>query len=286
MRFGIVYTMINAENKMLLEAARKRNVELEKINEDELILRITDARRQESENYDAILQRSTSFTRTLYSTKYFEERGVRVINSFDAQRMCGDKLLCSLALARLGVPTPRTLVAFSPQGAMAAIKELGYPVVMKPTMGSWARLVHKINDYEGAQAELESREEMGNAWQKIYYVQKHIDKPGRDIRAFVVGDDVVAAIYRVAKEGEWVTNTSRGGRAEKCEVTDELRELCLKAARAPGEGIYGVDMMEDADGKLLVHEINHTTEFRNSVAPTGVDIPGKMIEYMMRVAKR
>ena len=157
--------------------------------------------------------------------------------------------------------------------------------MIKPTVGSWARMVNKLNDRDAAEAVIESREVMGSAWQQIYYLQEHIEKPGRDIRAFVVGDEVICAIYRISTEKSgWLTNTGRGGKAENCPITSELREIVLKAASITDKGIYGVDVMESKNG-LVVHEINHTTEFRNSIAPTGVNIPAKMIAYLKQQAK-
>jgi len=209
-----------------------------------------------------------------------------MMNSYDAARICGDKMLTSIELAKAGVPTPRTYVALTPETARQAAGKLGFPLVMKPTTGSWARMVHKINDRDALDAALESREEMGSPSQKVYYLQEHIKKPGRDLRAFVVGNEVIAAIYRHSTEKSgWLTNTSRGGTASNCPVTPELRELSLKAVSFLDEGIYGVDLMESANG-MVVHEVNHTTEFRNSSPVTGVDIGDKMIEYFIKRAKR
>jgi [lysine-biosynthesis-protein LysW]--L-2-aminoadipate ligase len=209
-----------------------------------------------------------------------------VINSYNAAKICGDKMLCSLELAKAGVPTPKTYLAFTPDAAKASAAKLGFPLVMKPVMGSWARMVHKINDADSLDAAVESREEMGNAWQKVYYLQEHINKPGRDIRAFVVGNEVIAAIYRKSTEKSgWITNTGRGGIASNCDVTPELRELCLKAVKVVDEGVYGVDLMETGNG-MTVHEINHTTEFKNSSPVTGVDIADRIMEYVVARAKR
>jgi len=283
MRLGFIYTIITPENKMLLEAARKRGIEAAKLGDAELLMNLTE---RASENYDVVLQRSSSLARSLYSTAYFENAGVRVVNSYAVQALCADKALTSMRLAHEGVPTPKTMLAFTPEGAMKAIDALGgYPVVMKPVIGSWARLLSKINDKEAAHTIIEHREELGSYQHKLYYVQEHVEKPGRDIRAFTVGDEVICAIYRNAKHGEWLTNTARGATASNCPVTSELREVVLKASKAVGGGVLGVDVMESARG-LLVHEVNHSTEFRNSVAPTGVDIPRKMIDYVVKMARK
>ncbi|VVC03089.1 Glutamate--LysW ligase ArgX [Candidatus Burarchaeum australiense] len=282
LRLGFVYTIITPENKMLLEAARKRGIEAAKLSDAEMLMDIGSKRREE---FDVVLQRSSSLARSLYSTAYFENCGVRVVNTYAVQALCADKALTTLRLARDGVPTPKTMLAFTPEAAMKAIGELGYPVVMKPVIGSWARLLSKINDAEAAHTIIEHREELGSYLHKVYYLQEHIDKPGRDIRAFTVGDEVICAIYRNAKQGEWLTNTARGAKASNCPVTPELREAVLKAAKAVGGGVLGVDLMESSRG-LLVHEVNHTTEFRNSIEPTGVDIPGKIMDYVVGLAKK
>ncbi|MBI5222894.1 lysine biosynthesis protein LysX [Candidatus Micrarchaeota archaeon] len=283
MRLAMLFTVLTPENKMIFESATKRGITLERVFDSELMMELTASKKE----YDGVLQRSSSYARTLYSSFYLEQMGTFVCNPYKAHKLCGDKFLASVLLGKAGVPTPKTFGAFTPDAAKAAAKKLGFPVVMKPVFGSWARLVHKLNDDEALDAELESREEMGHAFQKVYYLQEHINKPGRDMRVFVIGDECVGAIYRTSTEKSgWITNTGRGGTASNCPVTSEIRELALKAANVFGEGIYGVDMMETGDGRLVVHEVNHTTEFRNSVEPTGADIPGKMVEYFVKRSKK
>jgi [lysine-biosynthesis-protein LysW]--L-2-aminoadipate ligase len=269
---------------MLIDSAKKRGVELSRIVDGEELLCLT--HREKAPEYDAILQRSVSFSRSQSLTYYYESLGTLVLNPFHAARVCGDKMQTSIELAKAGVPTPKTFVALAPDAARAAAAKLGFPLVMKPVSGSWARMVHRINDRDALDAALESREEMGSPGQKIYYLQEHVEKPGRDIRAFVVGNEVIAAIYRHSTEKSgWITNTGRGGTASKCEVTPELSELSLRAVSFLPEGIYGVDLMESAGG-MVVHEVNHTTEFRNSSPVTGVDIGDRMVEYFISRAKR
>jgi len=283
MRVALLYTLITPENKLLLGAARAKGVELEKVQDDSLEMELTHSGRQ----FDGVLQRSSSYARTLYSSFYLEQMGTFVCNPYKAHHLCGDKFLASILLAKNKIPTPKTYGAFSADAARAAAAKLSFPVVMKPVFGSWARMVHRLNDADSLSNELESREEMGHAFQKVYYLQEHINKPGRDLRVFVIGQQAIAGIYRnsTAKSG-WITNTGRGGTASNCPITPETNELAVRAANVFGEGIYGVDMMERADGSLVVHEVNHTTEFRNSIAPSGVDIPAKMIDYFISKVKQ
>jgi len=208
-----------------------------------------------------------------------EHWGVRVYNPATVTATCNDKLLTTLALLRAGIPTPHTMLAFDSQVAIKGMDMLSYPVVLKPTSGSWGRLLARINDRDAAEAVLEHREMLGSYQHHIHYIQEYIAKPQRDIRAFVVGERTICAIYRTSEH--WVTNTARGAVASNCPVTPELDSLCVRAAQAVGGGILAIDVLEDERRGLLVNEINATMEFRNSIAPTGVDIPNAMLDYVL-----
>jgi [lysine-biosynthesis-protein LysW]--L-2-aminoadipate ligase len=175
------------------------------------------------------------------------------------------------------------MLAFTPESAIAAVEQMGYPVVFKPVIGSWGRMVSKVNDREAAEAIIEHRDVLGNYQHSIYYIQEYIEKPGRDIRSFVVGHDCVGAIYRTSEH--WITNTARGGRATNCPVTPELADLSVRSAQAVGGGVLAVDLLESTDGRLLVNEVNYTMEFRNSIETTGVDIAARIIDYLIEVGQ-
>jgi [lysine-biosynthesis-protein LysW]--L-2-aminoadipate ligase len=209
---------------------------------------------------------------------------VPTVNTYEVANTCGNKLLTTSALVRAGIPTPRTRVAFTPESALQAIEEMGYPVVLKPGVGSWGRLLSKVNDREAAEAILEHKQVLGSYHHSIYYIQEYIEKHGRDIRAFVVGDETICAIYRTSPH--WITNTARGGEASNCPVTPELDALCQAAAAAVGGGVVALDVFEDDERGMLVNEINYTMEFRNSIDTTGVNIPGRVIDYVIDVASK
>jgi len=181
------------------------------------------------------------------------------------------------------VPQPRLRIAFTENSALDAIEELGYPVVLKPAVGSWGRLLSKINDRDAAETVLEHKAVLGSYHHSIFYIQQYIEKQGRDIRSFVVGDECIAAIYR--SSDHWITNTARGALASNCEVTDEVAQISVAAAEAVGGGIVAVDLFESDDG-LLVNEVNYTMEFRNSIDTTGVDIPAVVASYVIEQAKK
>ena len=281
MHIGILCSRIRVEEKLLLTELDRRGVSYSKLNDDELIFDLNEGRYP----YDVVLERSIHHSRALYALKVLNDAGVPTVNTAHVADVCGDKFKTTQALVKAGVPTPLTRMAFTPESALRAIEELGYPVVLKPAIGSWGRLIAKVNDREAAEAVLEHKEILGSYHHSIFYIQEYIAKPGgRDIRAFVVGDDCICAIYR--SSGHWITNTARGGAASNCPVTPALADICVGAAQAVGGGVVAIDLLETEDGRLLVNEVNYTMEFRNSIAPTGVDIPGRIVDYTLSVAAR
>lgn len=275
---ALLTSRVRVEEKLLIEALDRRHITYDIIDDGELLLDLTrpDARWR---TYDAVLCRSMSQSRGLSVLHVLEHWGVPVFNSAVVTATCNDKLLTTLALLQADVPTPRTLLAFDAANAVRGIETLGYPAVLKPVTGSWGRLLARINDRDAAEAVLEHQETLGSYQHHTHYIQQYIDKPQRDIRAFVIGERTVCAIYRTSEH--WVTNTARGAITSNCPVTPELDRLCIRAARAVGGGILAIDVLEDAEQGLLVNEINATMEFRNSIAPTGVDIPALMLEHML-----
>jgi [lysine-biosynthesis-protein LysW]--L-2-aminoadipate ligase len=209
--------------------------------------------------------------------------GVPTVNTAAVAEICGDKLTTSVMLARAGVPQPHNIVAFTPESALDAIEAIGYPVVLKPVVGSWGRLLAKINDRDAAEAVLEHKAMLGSVQHSVFYIQEYIHKPGRDIRAIMVGDRVLTAIYR--KSEHWITNTARGAEGEVCPVTPEIEALCIKAAAAVGGGVLAVDLVEHPEKGLVVNEINHTMEFHTAQPVSGVDIANEIVSYVLHVAE-
>lgn len=281
-KIGLIWSRIRNDEKMLMDAARERGVDLVPIDDRELVLPVHEPPK-ELLGYDAFLERGISYWTSHYVTMALESYGQRCVNPHHVLVNCGDKARTSLLLARAGVPTPRTYLAFDAASSLRAVEEARYPAVLKPVVGSWGRLIARANDREAAGALLEHRRVLGGPQHQITYAQEFVDKPGRDIRAFWVGERAIAAIYRT-NDQHFITNTAQGGRASACPVTEEIQRICERAARAVGGGVLAMDLMETASG-LTCHEVNHTMEFKNSVAPTGVDIPGGIIEYVVDVAK-
>jgi [lysine-biosynthesis-protein LysW]--L-2-aminoadipate ligase len=281
MKIGVLLSRVRVEEKWIFEALQRRGVEFERIDDRQIAFQLSQP--DGWQQYDVVLERSLSYKNGLYATQVLNAWGIPTINMARVAATCGDKLATSAALIQADVPQPRVWLAFTPESALEIIESVGYPVVLKPVIGSWGRLLAKINDREAAEAILEHKETLGSFQHSVFYIQEFINKPGRDIRSFVIGDQTVCAIYRSSQH--WITNTARGGKAEVCPVTPEIHEISLRAARAVGGGVVAIDLLEDPERGYLVNEINHTMEFHSTVPLTGVDIPGMIVDYALSVAK-
>ena len=277
---GVLLSRVRVVEKLLLEELERQGIPTKIIDDREVIFRLE---AKPDLGVDVVLERCIQHSRALYALSVLEAWGIPTVNTFEVADVCGNKLLTTNRLVRDGVPSPRTRLAFTPESALAAVEELGYPAVLKPLVGSWGRLISRVNDRDAAESILEHKDVLGTYMHSIYYIQEYVQKPGRDIRAFVVGDECIGAIYRYSDH--WITNTARGGRATKCEVTPELNDLCVRAAKAVGGGVVAIDVLEAPEG-LLVNEVNYTMEFRNSIDTTGVNIPGKVVDYALSIAKK
>lgn len=277
---ALLHSTIRKEEKLIIHAAKKQRVDV----------KIIDIRKEclnphtYSADFDVALERSVSTVKGDYAAEFFHSLNIPVVNSPGIRKICEDKFLTSLQLCKAGIPTPKFAVVFNVESAKTAVDEMnGYPVVLKPVVGSWGRLLAKINDVDALETVLDHKNVLGSPQQKIFYMQDFIDKPGRDIRAFIIGKEPVCAIYR--KSPHWITNTARGGTAFNCRLNDELVDICHGVSSALGEGLLAVDIFETPQG-YSVNEVNHTMEFRNSEEPTGVRISHKIVNYCIAKTER
>jgi [lysine-biosynthesis-protein LysW]--L-2-aminoadipate ligase len=281
----ILYDKVRFEEKALYEKAQSKGINVQMVDAKTITIS-TDSKKNDFMLGDTILQRTVSHYRGLYLSASLEFLDFKVINRFKVSETCGNKLMTSIALAKSKIPTPKTQFAFSAESALESIRKTGFPLVLKPIVGSWGRGIFPLRDHETASMILEMREEDGSPMSRIYYVQEMIDRPPRDIRCIVIGDQAVTAVYRYSAQSEWRTNVARGGKVELVPITKEVEDLALKTAEAVGGGILGVDMMEDKNRGLVVHEVNSTVEFRGAASVSKADIPGAMIDYAVRIGRR
>lgn len=276
----VLYDTIRWEEKALLEAGKKKNIDVQMVDCKKLALELDSTK----PDFGTVIQRCVSYYRNIHSTAALEGMGLNVINCLKTGIYAGNKLYTHMLLKKNNIPTPYASVAFSKEAALESLEKIGYPKVIKPTVGSWGRLISKLNDKDSAEGIIESRESMYPIYQ-IHYLEEFVARPPRDIRAIVVGDRVVAAIYRNSGDGNWKTNMALGGRAEKCEVSNEMETMCIKARDAVYGQIVGVDLMESDERGLVVHEVNNTTEYKNTVRVCNVDIPSLMLEYAVNASR-
>ena len=278
-RLGVFYTIIRPEEKWILGAAESRRLAVVRLDDAEVTFGLD----RPDADADVVVNRSVSHTRSLYATRCYAHYGIPTVNRPEVVELAGDKILTSLRLAERGVPTPKTVVALSPEAALKAIDRVGYPAVLKPAIGSWGRLMAKVGSREEAEQIVEHKSALSSPIHSVFYVQEFVPKPERDLRVFVVGDRVVAGMYR--RSSDWRTNAARGGSTEPLPISPELAELSLRAASAVGGGVLAVDLMEAPSG-LVVHEVNPTPEFKALTAATGADVAGAIVDYAVEVGRR
>jgi len=279
MKIGFLHSIIRKDEKLLLEEFNKKpGTEIIKIDDRELVFEL----HKNTFDHDVVIERCINHSRALHALKIFNDHGIKTVNTYEVAEICGSKFQTTMALIKAKVPTPRCFIAFTPESALNAMDRIGYPCVIKPAVGSWGRLISKINDREAAEAILEHKQILGSYHHSIFYLQEYIEKNGRDIRSFVVGDECIGAIYRSSEH--WITNTARGGKVSNCPMTQELARISLKAAKAVGGGVIAVDLFETENG-LSVNEVNYTMEFKNSIDVIGVNIPAKIVDYVLEVGK-
>lgn len=282
LRLGVLVSYLRPEEKLILQAARDRGLDVKPVFDRDLVLDF--ARPDAAEaglHFDVVLDRCVVHSRAAYALRVMERWGIPTLNRSAATTVCDDKALCSLALEAAGVPTPRTLLAFSVDSAIEACEQVGYPAVLKPVTGSWGRLLAKVNGPEQARAILDQKTELGSYEHSIFYVQQFVEKPGRDIRVYVVGERVLAASYRTSEH--WITNAARGAVSSACPITPEIEELAWRACISVGARLAGVDLIETPDG-LKVVEVNTGGEFKGLMSTTDVDIAGEIVEEAVRIS--
>ena len=282
MHVGVLYSRIRRDEKLLLSELRDRGHEVTKIDVRKQRFGLTDAHGAFAD-LDLAIDRCLATSRSRYVTRFCEAYGVPVVNSAETAAICADKARNSLALARAGVPTPKTEVAFTTETALEIVEDFGYPCVLKPVVGSWGRLMAKIENRSAAEAILEHKETLGHYEHKVFYVQEFVEKPGRDIRVLATDGEPVAAMAR--SSDHWLTNAAKGAETEPIDIDDEMADLVERASDAVGGGLLGVDLMETGDS-YTVHEVNHTVEFKALNEVTDVDVPGTVVDWLEARAER
>jgi [lysine-biosynthesis-protein LysW]--L-2-aminoadipate ligase len=287
MKVGLLYSRIRQDEKLLLSELRDRDHEVVKIDVRKTRFGLQDPP-ESFRDVDVLVDRCLSTSRSLYVTRFAEAYGIPIVNGADTAEVCADKVKNSLALQAAGVPTPHTEVAFTKETALEIVEDFGYPCVLKPVVGSWGRLMAKIDSRSAAEAILEHKETLGHYEHKVFYVQEFVEKPGRDIRVLATDGEPVAAMVRTSDH--WLTNAAKGAETAAFDLDEEALDLVERASAAVGDGLLGVDLMEvgyDEDtGEhegYTVHEVNHTVEFKALTEVVDVDVPARVVDWLEAV---
>ncbi|WP_436908860.1 lysine biosynthesis protein LysX [Halosimplex marinum] len=287
MKVGILYSRIRRDEKLLLNELRERDHEVVKVDVRKQRFGLSEPP-EDMRDVDVLVDRCLATSRSLYATEFADAYDIPVVNSAETAEVCANKVKNSLALEKAGVPTPATDVAFTKDAALESIEDFGYPCVLKPVIGSWGRLMAKIDSRSAAEAILEHKETLGHYEHKVFYIQEFVDKPGRDIRVVAVDGEPVAGMVR--SSDHWLTNAAKGAETSEIEITEEMEELVRKASDAVGGGLLGIDLMEtgvDDEGNpsgYTVHEVNHTVEFKALNEVTDVDVPATVVDWLESAA--
>ncbi len=280
----IVFDRVRLEEKMLEQKAIELGHDTKMIDAKTTQF-TTESKKNDYDFGDVVLERCVSYFRGLHFTAALEFLDIQVLNRTEVANNCGNKMITSLLLRKHNVPTPKTYFTFSSESAIETLEKVGYPLVIKPIIGSWGRGVIPLRDRETADAIIEVRELNDGPLDRIYYLQEMVNRPPRDIRAISVGDQLIAAMYRTSS-GSFKTNIALGAEPIACEITKELEDICMKASKAVGGGILGIDVMEDEKRGFVVHEVNNTVEFKGMAKVAKKNIPKEMIDYAISYAKR
>ena len=291
MKVGLLYSRIRRDEKLLLSELRDRGHEVAKIDVRDQQFGLSEPP-EAFAGVDIVVDRCLATSRSLYVTKFLDTYDVPVVNSATTADVCSDKVKNSLALDDAGVPTPTTEVAFTTDSALETIERFGYPGVIKPVVGSWGRLMAKVESRSAAEAILEHKATLGHYQHKVFYIQEFVEKPGRDIRVVAVDGEPIAAMTR--SSDHWLTNAAKGAEVEPFELDDRVRDLVATASDAVGGGLLGVDLMEtgvsgsddpeargtESNADYTVHEVNHTVEFKALNDAVDVDVPAAVVDWL------
>lgn len=286
MRIGILGSRRGWHVAALMRALEERGIPAECFPITRLVAKIADEPRvrvgeQVLEGFDAIIVRTIpggTLEQIIFRVDVLhrlEDLGVRVVNSARTIERAVDKYYTSALLEDAGIPTPRTVVTERFDEAMEAFQELGGDVVVKPLFGSEGRGMVRVCDEDAAYRVFRALE-LGRY---VFYLQEFIPHGTWDIRSFVVGGEVVAAMVRRAES--WKTNVARGASVEPLELSEKLRELSLRASAVLEADYAGVDILEAEGGGYYVTEVNGIPGWRGLQSTTEVDIAGRIVEHVV-----
>jgi len=219
-------------------------------------------------------------TKRISMMEHLELSGTLMVNSTYAYRKAKDKYSMICALTSAGLPVPKTHVTEMAHWAHRASQGFKQ-IVYKPIVGSLGFGSVKFDDPDLAFNAFKTLERWGHP----LYVQEYLENPGRDIRALVLGERVLASIYRMAPPGEWKTNVAQGAQTKPVQLSPELEQLAVKSAKALDLFYAGVDLLETEQGPVVI-EVNGSPSWQGLQRATGVNVAERLVQFVMDYAKR
>lgn len=273
MELGVLLSVVRYEERRLLSELDRRGIPAVRLDPRTMSFAPEDVERLQGMR---VLNREISSQRAVLTAESLEAFGACPMNGASASRLCGNKWSTYLRLRQHGIPTPRTLLAPSPEAGMEAIESIGYPAVIKPLSSSWGNRVSLITDRYAADAVLEHCAALPSAVTRTTIVQEAVRPGAPDIRGIVVDGVCLGAIVRSG--GDWRNNVSRGAKVEQHPPDEEVYRLCVQASAAVGTQLASVDLVSCEDGGHMVLEVNSRLEFQGFESATGVDVAAEVVE--------
>ncbi len=274
----LIFDVPRLEEKLILEELKRAGLNLQLTNVKYHPLSWGDKPAEIS------LIRTISMQRAAYSASIRESAGARAINSLEAILIAGDKILTLSRLWKAGISFPKTVVALNGEAAEKAGELMEFPIIDKPPIGSWGRLVALVKDLQSFKSIIEHRELYQSQALRTHLIQRYVNGGCRDLRILVLGEEVLGAVQRIATNGDWRSNVARGGLVKEAEVDEELRELALKVSSVIGGEFLAIDFFEE-DGRYLVNEVNGVPEFKGFMEATRKNVPRKLVEYLKKILR-
>ncbi|MEM0505087.1 MAG: RimK family alpha-L-glutamate ligase [Sulfolobales archaeon] len=279
MTYYIAVDIIRHDEKLIIEAFKNLGINAVVIKVDSELLPLVDSKTLEG---SLVVVRPLSAYNAIYSAVAFESMGALTVNSSKTLYLCNDKILTYGCLIREGLKVPKTYIALSSSPLQTVSSRLQFPLIDKPPIGSWGRLVSYVRDSVDLKMISEHREFMGPLL-KTHVVQEVIGL-GKDLRCIVIGDEVLGCMMRKASDGEWRSNVALGGTVERYPVDGEVAELAIRASKAVGAEFAGVDLLI-GDG-YYVNEVNGVPEFKGFIKATGIKVHEHLVKYLVSSSKR
>ena len=277
----LAYDYIREEEKRIVRMAKNVGIKL-------VLCNLLESPLDYSNRWDAdaAIIRPVSMFNAVYAAPYFEAMHMLTVNPSYTILYAGDKILTYSLLKSANIPIPHTILSLGDDALYAAAEQLGFPLVDKPPIGSWGRLVSLVENRHQLTTIAEHRAMLPSKQFRAHILQEYITTANADIRCLMIGDELLGCVKRVARRGEWRSNVALGARVEPYKPDSELIELVHKTLTA-FKGIFiSIDVFEHEKNGYLVNEVNGVPEFKGFIRATGIRVEEVLINKILELLRR